>query len=368
VTRRRATGGSIDAKPTRGLWRARYVGADGRRHAIYAKTRRQAQERLREALRAADGGIRPVSQQLTVAAFLEDWLEHSVKPARRPRTHESYASIVRLYLIPELGRLPLAKLQPEHVQAMLARLRGRRGELSASTTRYVYTVLRIALGRALKTGKVHRNVCSLLDPPARRRREIRPLSRAELRALLAGLRGDRLEALYVTALGTGLRQGELLALRWQDVDLARGELTVRHTLQRGTLELAEPKTERARRTIRLPSAVRDALSRHRELQAIVPLSGLVFTSRKGTPLHSRNVTQDLQRHLERLGLPRQRFHDLRHAFATVLIEDGEELGVVSRILGHSQYATTADVYAHLTPAMLDRAAARMDGLLGAESL
>jgi integrase len=368
VARRRATGGTIDAKPSRGLWRARYVGADGRRHALYAKTRREVQERLREALAASDRGIRPVSHQLTLGAFLEDWLEHHVRLSRRPRTHESYAGIVRLYLIPELGRLPLAKLQPEHVQAMLARLRGRRGELSASTTRYVYTVLRIALGRAVKMGRAHRNVCTLIDPPARPRREIRPLSRAELGVLLEGIRGDRLEALYVTALGTGLRQGELLALRWQDVDLTRGELSVRFTLQRGTQQLAEPKTERARRTIRLPGAVRAALAEHRERQAVVPLSGLVFASRNGTALHSRNVTHYLQRHLQRLGLPHQRFHDLRHAFATVLIEDGEELGVVSRILGHADYATTADVYAHLTPAMLDRAAARMDGLLGARSL
>jgi integrase len=131
---------------------------------------------------------------------------------------------------------------------------------------------------------------------------------------------------------------------------------------------SEPKTERARRTLRLPAQVRVALAAHRARQAIVPLSGLVFTTGRGTPLDSRNVTRYLQRHLERLGLPRQRFHDLRHAFATLLIESGEDLGVVSRILSHADLSTTADVYAHLTPAMLERAAARMDELLGAGSL
>lgn len=150
---------------------------------------------------------------------------------------------------------------------------------------------------------------------------------------------------------------------WQDVDLERGDLAVRHTLQRGTRTLAEPKTERARRTLRLPRQVAAALAEHRSRQAIVPLTGLVFTTAIGTALDSRNVTRYLQGHLARLGLPRQRFHDLRHAFATLLIESGEDLGVVSRILGHADFATTADVYAHLTPAMLDRAAERMDGIL-----
>lgn len=247
---------------------------------------------------------------------------------------------------------------------MLTRLTTR-GDLSPTTVRYAYAVLRIALGRALKSGRVVRNVATLIDPPAKVRHELRPLSLDESRSLLAGIRGDRLEALYVTALGTGLRQGELLALRWQDVDLERGELAVRHTLQRGTCTLSEPKTERARRTLRLPRQVLAALVAHRARQAIVPMTGLIFTTEKGTPLDTRNVTRYLQRHLIRLGLPHQRFHDLRHAFATLMVESGEDLGTVSRILGHADFATTADVYAHLTPAMLDRAAERMDAILGA---
>ena len=361
--RRRADNEGLVRQRSDGRWEARYRAADGLKRSIYARTQREAIDRLRAALTARDQGVRPIDQRLTVGAYLDDWLEHHVRPTSRPRTVESYAGIVRLYLVPHLGRIPLARLEPEHVQAMLARLRGQRGQLSATTTRYVYAVLRIALGRALKLGRVHRNVCALIDPPAKARHELRPLSGDQLRAFLDGIAGDRLEALYVTAAGTGLRQGELLGLRWQDVDLDRGELSVRHTLQRGTRTLGEPKTERARRTLRLPGAVVAALRRHRERQAIVPLVGLVFTTERGTPLDARNVTRYLQVHLARLGLPRQRFHDLRHAFATLLIESGEDLGVVSRILGHAQFATTADVYAHLTPAMLDRAAERMDRVL-----
>ena len=155
-----------------------------------------------------------------------------------------------------------------------------------------------------------------------------------------------------------------LALRWSDVDLERGELTVRHTLGRFTRELAPTKTDRSRRTLRLPAQVVAALSAHRARQAVVPLSGLVFTTSAGTPLHATNVTLGLQRTLRRLGLPHRRFHDLRHSFATLALEAGEDLAVVSRALGHTSVATTADVYGHWTPAMADRLAARMDAVLG----
>jgi integrase len=172
-----------------------------------------------------------------------------------------------------------------------------------------------------------------------------------------------------------MRKGELLALRWQDVDLDAGRLTVRHTLRLGTRELAEPKTERARRTLRLGSDTVVALREHRRQQLEERLAAgrcwvdgdFVFATTIGTPLDSRNGTKAFQRTLKRAGLPHQRFHDLRHACATLLLEDGEELGVVSRILGHSQIATTADVYAHLTPAMLERSAARMDAILARRS-
>lgn len=185
------------------------------------------------------------------------------------------------------------------------------------------------------------------------------------------MRGDRLEALYATAAGTGLRQGELLALQWSDVDLERGELTVRHTLQRGTGLRAEPKTKRARRTLRIPAFVVTNLRDHRRRQLANRLAmgprwqdgDLVFTTSSGRPFDGRNVTRYLRAHLARLGLPPQQFHDLRHAYAILQIEAGEDLGVVSRILGHADLATTADVYAHLTPGMLTRAAERMDEAL-----
>jgi integrase len=150
-----------------------------------------------------------------------------------------------------------------------------------------------------------------------------------------------------------------------------GTLTVRHTLTRRTHELGEPKTERGRRTLRLPSTALVAIRAHRVAQAEARLAagrrwqdrGLVFTTGHGTALDSRNVTRMLQAALAKAGLPRQRFHDLRHAYATLMLEAGEDLAVVSRSLGHAGLAITADVYGHWTPAMKERSAERMEGIL-----
>ena len=156
-----------------------------------------------------------------------------------------------------------------------------------------------------------------------------------------------------------------------DIDREAGTLTVRHTLERGTRRLADPKTERARRTLRLGAEVRAALKVQESRQRRERLAAgsrwhdgdFVFTTATGAPLDHSNVLHDFQAAVARAGLRRQRFHDLRHACATLLLEQGEELGVVSKILGHSNVATTADVYAHLTPAMAQRAAERLDGIL-----
>lgn len=290
----------------------------------------------------------------------------------RPRTFESYAETVDRYVRPAIGRFPLAKLEPEHVARMLADLSAR-GDLSPTTVRYAHAILRIALGRALRSGRVHRNVATLVDPPAKTRREPTPLNAEQVRSLLDATAGDRLGPLWAIAVTSGLRQGELLALRWPDVDLEGATLAVRQTLARGTHDLSEPKTERARRTLRLGGEALWALREQRRLQLEERLAagarwrdgGYVFASGIGTPLDARNVTRALAAALERAGLPHQRFHDLRHAYATLLLEHGEELAVVSRTLGHADLSTTPDVYAHLTPAMLERTAARMDAILGA---
>lgn len=357
---RSGSGGQVRQRPN-GTWEGRYW-QDGRKRSVYAKGKREAQEKLRAALLNAQHGIRPVTARTTVGQWLEEWLTTSVVARCRPRTVESYRETVERYIAPAIGRVPLAKLEARDVERMLARLTAR-GTLSPSTVRYSYSILRIALGRALKAGRVLRNVCELLDPPSKATREMRPLTLEQAQAFVEATAEDRLGPLYSLAIATGLRQGELLALRWRDVDLDRGWLAIRHTLRRGARVLAEPKTERARRTLRLGDSAMAVLREQRRRQGTIDPEAYVFATATGRPLDSRNVTQDLQAALLRAGLPRQRFHDLRHLYATLMLEDGEELAIVSRSLGHSDLSTTANVYAHLTPAMLERSAARMDTIL-----
>jgi integrase len=360
------SGGYVGQRPS-GLWEGRYRLA-GHQKAVYGKTKLEVQEKLRKALVGADNGIRQPSNRLTVNAWLDEWLAGG---RWRPRTLESYTETAARYIRPAIGKTPLAKLEASDIARMLAKLEAR-GDLSSTTVRYAYSVLRIALGRAVKSGKVSRNVATLVDPPAKARVQLHPLTADEARRFLASVAGGRLGPLYTVAIATGARQGELLALRWDAIDLDGGTLVVLGTLRRGTSEVAEPKTERSKRTLVLSAVAIAALRAQRVRQVEERLAagrrwrgeGFVFTTGTGGTLDSRNVTQTLQDALERAGLPRQRFHDLRHAYATLMLEAGEELAVVSRSLGHSNLSTTADVYAHLTRTMQDRSAARMDGILG----
>ena len=368
MTRRGSREGTIRLRPD-GRWEARYRSADGRRRSLFTRTRGEAQERLRAALTTADAGIAPVSQRATVGAWLDEWLATHVEGRVRPSTDASYRQVVRLYLVPIIGRVPLAKLSPEHVARMIRELEAR-GTLSPRTVAYALAVLRIAPTRAVKSGRALRNVATLVDAPAQPRHELRPLTAEQVRTFLGATADSRLGPLYVVAIGTGLRQGELLGLRWQDVTEDYGTLTVSHTLTKAGA-LADPKTAGSRRTLRLGRVISAALREQRRRQLEDRLragtcwsdSGHVFTSGVGTPLIGTNVTHDFQDALARAGLPRQRFHDLRHAAATLLIEAGEDLGVVSRILGHSTVTLTLNTYGHLTDRMTERAAARMDAIL-----
>jgi len=314
------------------------------------------------------------SDRLTVAAFLHQWLEDTVRPSTRPSTYSSYASIVRLHLEPGLGHLPLARLSPQQVQAFL-NAESRSG-LSPRSVAMERAVLRGALGRAERWGFVTRNVAKLAEPPRVPRRQVMPLSPAQARIFLEAIRGDRLEALYLVALGVGLRQGEILGLGWSDLDLGAGTLTVRHALQRveGKLILVEPKSVTSHRTVALPALVHEALRAHRIRQLEERLGAgarwhddprdLVFVSTVGTPLDGITVTRRFQALLKSAGLPHQRFHDLRHAAASMMLTQGVAARVVMETLGHSQISLTLGTYSHVSPALGRAAAERMNDLLG----
>jgi len=252
--------------------------------------------------------------------------------------------------------------------------------MAPKTVQYARGVLRTALNQALRWGLVSRNVADLVDGPKVERHEIQPFSPEEARTFLAAVRGDRLEALYSVALTMGLRQGEALGLRWEDVDLDTGTMHVRHQLQRidGKLTLVPLKTARSRRTLALPDSITFGLREHRlrQLEDAVKAGkrwkgpkpnedgAHVYTTAIGTPLEARNVVRAYTAIVKRAGLPHRRFHDLRHSCATLLLVQGVSPRVVMEILGHSQISLTMNTYSHVVPELGREAARRMDALLG----
>jgi integrase len=350
---------------------------NGRRVRKFAigRSRAEVATKLAAILKARDEH-RPVPDQRTkLGPFLRQWLDEVARPTIRASTYSSYEGIVRVHLVPGLGRILLAKLTPAEVQEFLnAKLAT---GLSTRRVAYIHAVLRRSLVIAERWGLVSRNVAKLVDPPRVRRFEIRPLTPTEARQLLDAAVGDRLEALYVTALATGLRQGELLGLRWDDLDLEACRLSVRHTLARvdGRLTLLEPKTERSRRTVILSEVAATSLHAHRTRQRMERLvagsrwadSGHVFTTTAGTPIDAAMVTRAFASALKRAGLPRSRFHDLRHATATYLLAQGFTLEDVKNLLGHSSITLTSNTYGHVLEQRQRQVAASMDLVLGADA-
>jgi len=273
--------------------------------------------------------------------------------------------------VPTLGKIPLDQLTPRHVQEMMnARLAA---GFSGKSVAYMQQVLRTALSLAVRWDMVSRNVARMVDRPRIERKPISPLTPDQARTFLAAIRGHRLEALFSVALALGLRQGEALGLRWEDIDLVAGTLRVRYQLQRigGKLTLVPPKTERSRRTLVMPTTIVERLREHEKRQVAEKLwagskwddTGLIFSTRVGGPTPARHVIAEFHKALENAGLRRIRFHDLRHSCATLLLVQGVSPRVVMEVLGHSEIALTMNAYSHVVPELQRDAAARMQAIL-----
>jgi len=367
--------GSIYRRSTDGRWVAAvHLGyQDGRRirKAMYARTQAEARLLLRDAQRKHLQGTLGRDGRRTLGEYLQWWLESCARASIRPRTYTSYADLMRRHLIPVLGTTRLARLTAEQVQSLVNEKSA--AGLSARTVHYLHSVLHHALEQATVLGLVSGNAARFVRLPRMTRTKAQPFTPVQARAFLQAIKGNRLEALYTLALACGLRQGEALGLQWDDVDLERGSLTVRHTLARidGKRVLAEPKTEQSYRTIQLPSIVTDSLRAHAIRQAEDreraderwQALGFVFTTKVGSPLDAKNVTHRFQALVKRAGLPHQRFHDLRHACASLLLAQGLNLKDVSETLGHSRIAVTVDLYGHMYDERRREIADRMDAIL-----
>jgi len=314
-----------------------------------------------------DATVAPLSRRAaqapaqSLACFVSEWLP-AVRPSLKPSTWDSYRSNLIHHVLPRLGEIPLTEIGPTDLTRLYVELlaSGRvdgTGGLSQKTVHYIHTIVHRTLRDAIRWGQLDRNAAELCDPPRQLHPEVTAWGEPEVRAFLAGMRTERLYALYLLALTTGMRRGELLGLSWDSVDVASRRLFVRHSLiaVNYTVQLSSPKTRRSRRAISLDVGTLEALAAHRVRQDHERAtcdrphehSGLVFTRVNGAPLHPHSVSQGFERRARRLGLPRIRFHDLRHTSASLALAAGIHPKVVSERLGHASVMITLDTYSHV---------------------
>lgn len=340
---------------------------------VYGKTERETLRKLNDLKRSREQGQDLTLKPRTFGDWLDEWMRLKERDGTRASTLQNYRRLIENHVRPALGKVQLDKLTPTVVRKLLAQKTD--AGLSATTVRHLHGLIRNALADAEREELVYRNVARAVRPPALNRQERRALTLDEARKLLQVLDGHRLEALYVCALTVGLRRGELLGLRWSDVDFDAGTLAVRQTVLRvdGQLRFDRPKTDRSLRTVPVPAPTLDLLRQHRDRQVVERVSagerwqdfGLVFASKLGTPTEPDNLDRTWYKIRSAAGLDWLRLHDLRHACATFLLASGASPRTVMNLLGHSQIALTMNTYAHVLPeierAAVDDATGRLFG-------
>ncbi len=365
--RKKGTGGVIQRKD--GRWVGRLRLEDGTYRLFYRHSQDEAEAALAEALQTQREGLPLPDARVTVGAWLQEWVA-SLPAKLKPATIDFYSRYVRAHLLrSEFATKPLVKLEPGDLERLYRRMTASPAEggmgLSSTSAHHVHAVIHRALAKAVRQGKVARNVADLVDEdarPAMARTEMRVLADADYDRFVEAVRGDRLEALLVLAIREGLRQGEILGLRWRDVDLERGMLSVTGSLQgalRSKLTIGAPKSRRSRRNLVLFPETVEALRAHRARQVQDRLRAgsmwveqdLVFPNEFGRYLSTTTLTRALDGLLRRAALPDVRFHDLRHSAATDWLKNGMHPKVASERLGHASVGITLDLYSHVTPTM-----------------
>ena len=366
-------------------WRLKYdIDRDpltGERHTRYLTvrgTKKDAQRELTRVIHEVDEGAYVDATKETVGEYLERWLRDYAKVNVAPKTFERYSEIVANHLIPALGAIVLKDLRPLHIQGHYSnalesgRLNGK-GGLSPRTVHHHHRILSEALRQAVRWRMLNINPAEAVTPPKPEEVEIEILNNDELGRLLQEARPTRSYPAILLAATTGMRRGEVLGLRWRDIDLDHAVLTVAQALEetKDGLRMKAPKTKKSRRTITLPGITVDVLRAHKIAQAEERLmlglgrndGGLVFTTLDGEMVRPRNLTKEFSRLVKRAGVRAVTFHGLRHTHITALLADGINPKVVSERAGHANVAITLALYGHVMPNMQADAAARVDAAL-----
>lgn len=339
-------------------------------------TKAEAMRELTRLLRELDTGVEIDPERMTVAEYFQRWLDHS-RTRVRPRTWARYESLIRVHVLPRIGSEHLSKIRPTHVQAVLDDMTGK-GQ-SARSVVQCHRVIGAALRQAQRWQLIAINPAQAVQAPRPERPDLAIPTTTDLATLMTAARGSVHETAIVTSVGTGLRRGELLALKWRDLDLDTARIHVVATLQRHPkvgggfeLKLFEPKTQRARREVALPPFVVDTLRRQKASQAQRRLllgaawvdKGFVFDAGDGQPVDPDRLSAAFRRIAKAAGLPTTRLHDVRHGYATALLTEGVHPKIASEALGHSSVAFTLDTYSHVVQGLQDKAADAIQNALG----
>jgi len=376
TSRRGNNEGSIYQRSSDGRWLGvALVGyeASGRpiRKTVSATNRQAVVQKLKKLQRQVDEGQPAPDTLITVGQLLERWYEDILRHQVAPSAAENYHSISTNHILPTLGRKKLADLMPADVDRLLSKKLD--SGLSTSTVRRIRSVLAQAIDQGIRWGIINRNVASLARPPRVVRSEGRTLTPEQARRFLHVLEGHRHEALYSLMLSTGLRRGEVLGLMWKDFDAKSSVLKIHRQLKRegGSLITADTKTARSRRSVNLPGRMVTLLASQKQILAEDKAyygsawinSGIIFTTRLGTPIDPRNLLREFKGLCAQAGLGNWHLHELRHSSASLMLASGVKLQVVSEVLGHSSIRMTADVYGHILDPDREVAASVMNTVL-----
>ena len=341
------------------------------RYATFKGTKREAQAELNRLLSRKAEGTYVDPTKMTVAEYLEHWLSSDIERRVARKTAVRHRQLVQRQIAPAIGQIPMRKLTPVHIEAFEAELqrsgyvKGRKAGqgLTAQTVLHVHRTLSQALAHAVATGVLFKNPADQVKPPRPPRREIAILSKPEVASLLR--EAGPLYLPVLVAVTTGMRRGEILGLRWSDIDLAKAKLTVNQSLERlgGRTVFKSPKTTGSRRTITLPALTVEALSTHRAKQARIGGEELVFSHGDGSPWDPDTLTKAFDRLIQPVGVRRITFHGLRHTHISHQLMDGVHIEVVSERAGHANVSVTLSVYAAFVPTLQADAAAGVDAWL-----
>jgi integrase len=330
---------------------------NGKRKVKYSKVQKIVKDWLLEQRKAVKDQIWIGDETVTLSDFFARYMTDVAVHKLRPKTLEAYESLIRIHILPEIGNIKLSRLTPGQLQSLYS-LKRNQG-LSPRTVQFIHSIIHKALEQALKWGVVARNVSDLVDKPTVKRKAPTVWNIDQVQQFLSYVQDDRLYPLYLLAVSTGMREGELLALHWEDVDFSSGTISVRRSLQQlkgKGLVISEPKSEKSKRLISVPAFVLEKLKPYKS-------TGLMFKTINKTPFSPRNLVREFKKHAKNAGLPEIRFHDLRHTAATLMLSAGIHPKVVQEMLGHSQISLTLDTYSHVLPTLQNEAAEKMDELM-----